>query len=78
MTAADRYEQLWRELELADELGFEFGFAVEHHFNPRESIMPCPTIYCAAAAARTKRMRLGTQGYITSDWWKRWRSWTTC
>lgn len=66
MTSADRYEQLWRELELADELGFEFGFAVEHHFNPRESIMPCPTIYCAGAAARTKRMRLGTQGYITS------------
>ena len=66
MTAADRYEQLWRELELADDLGFEYGFAVEHHFNPKESLMPSPSIYCAGAAAHTKRMRVGPQGYITS------------
>ena len=32
MTAAARYEQLWRELALADESGFDFGFCVEHHF----------------------------------------------
>ena len=64
MTPADRYEQLWRELELADGLGFDFGFAVEHHFSPHESWMPCPTVYCTGAAARTKRMRLGPMGYI--------------
>ena len=34
MTPAQRYEQLWRELALADKLGFDFGFTVEHHFNP--------------------------------------------
>ena len=45
---------------------FEFGFAVEHHFNPNESLMPCPSIYCAGAAAHTKKMRLGSQGYIAS------------
>ena len=37
MTPAQRYEQLWRELQLADELGFDYGFSVEHHFCPNES-----------------------------------------
>ena len=64
MNAAQRYEQLWRELVLADESGFDFGFCVEHHFNPNESWMPSPSIYCAAAAARTRRLRIGTMGNI--------------
>jgi alkanesulfonate monooxygenase SsuD/methylene tetrahydromethanopterin reductase-like flavin-dependent oxidoreductase (luciferase family) len=64
MTAAARYEQLWRELTACDELGFDFGFCVEHHFNPNESWMPSPSIYSAAAAMRTHRLRIGTMGYI--------------
>jgi len=64
MTAAARYEQLWRELAACDELGFDFGFTVEHHFNPNESWMPSPSIYCAGAAARTRRMRHGPMGFV--------------
>jgi alkanesulfonate monooxygenase SsuD/methylene tetrahydromethanopterin reductase-like flavin-dependent oxidoreductase (luciferase family) len=64
MTAAERYSQLWRELTAADELGFDYGFCVEHHFNPRESWMPSPSIYCAAAAAQTRRLRIGTMGNV--------------
>ena len=64
MSAADRYDQLWRELALADELGFDYGFTVEHHFRPIESWMPAPPIYCTGAAARTRRLRLGPMGYI--------------
>jgi alkanesulfonate monooxygenase SsuD/methylene tetrahydromethanopterin reductase-like flavin-dependent oxidoreductase (luciferase family) len=64
MTAAQRYEQLWRELAACDELGFDFGFTVEHHFNPNESWMPSPSIYCTGAAARTRRMRHGPMGYV--------------
>ncbi|TMA07748.1 MAG: LLM class flavin-dependent oxidoreductase [Deltaproteobacteria bacterium] len=64
MTAARRYEQLWRELATCDELGFDFGFTVEHHFNPNESWMPSPSIYCTGAAARTRRMRHGPMGYV--------------
>jgi alkanesulfonate monooxygenase SsuD/methylene tetrahydromethanopterin reductase-like flavin-dependent oxidoreductase (luciferase family) len=62
MTAAQRYEQLWRELATCDELGFDFGFTVEHHFNPNESWMPSPSIYCTGAAARTRKMRHGPMG----------------
>jgi alkanesulfonate monooxygenase SsuD/methylene tetrahydromethanopterin reductase-like flavin-dependent oxidoreductase (luciferase family) len=64
LTVAMRYEQLWRELALADESGFDFGFCVEHHFNPNESWMPSPSIYCAAAAMRTHRLRIGTMGNV--------------
>ena len=64
MNAAERYGQLWRELALSDELGFDYGFCVEHHFNPNESWMPSPSIYCAAAAAKTKRLRVGTMGNV--------------
>ena len=34
MTAHQRYEQLWRELALCDDLGFDYSFCVEHHFRP--------------------------------------------
>ena len=64
MTPARRYEELWRELALADELGFDFGFSVEHHFCPEESWMSSPNLYAVAAAARTRRIRLGAMGHV--------------
>jgi alkanesulfonate monooxygenase SsuD/methylene tetrahydromethanopterin reductase-like flavin-dependent oxidoreductase (luciferase family) len=64
MSPAQRYEQLWRELALADEVGFDYGFAVEHHFHPNESWMPSPPVYCTGAAAHTKRLRIGPMGYV--------------
>jgi alkanesulfonate monooxygenase SsuD/methylene tetrahydromethanopterin reductase-like flavin-dependent oxidoreductase (luciferase family) len=64
MAPGDRYDQLWRELALADKVGFDYGFAVEHHFLPHESWMTSPTVYCTGGAANTKRMRLGPMGYI--------------
>ena len=64
MTAAERYRQLWRELALCDDLGFDYGFAVEHHFSPHESWMPAPTVYTTGAALATRRMRIGPMGYV--------------
>jgi alkanesulfonate monooxygenase SsuD/methylene tetrahydromethanopterin reductase-like flavin-dependent oxidoreductase (luciferase family) len=64
MTPAQRYRQLWRELAACDELGFDYSFCVEHHFSPQESWMPSPSIYCAAAATHTRRLRVGPMGYI--------------
>ncbi len=64
MTPHQRYEQLWRELELCDELGFDYGFSVEHHCRPDESWMSSPSLYAVGGGARTKRMRLGPMGYI--------------
>lgn len=64
MAPSDRYSQLWRELELADQLGFDYGFAVEHHLDPKESLSPSPPLYIAAAAAHTSRLRLGAMGWL--------------
>lgn len=63
-TPGQRYDELWREVELAEELGFDYAFSVEHHFTPHESWMPSPAIFCAAAAMRTSRIRLGPMGYV--------------
>lgn len=64
MTPHQRYEQLWRELELCDALNYDYSFCVEHHFRPDESWMSSPSLYCVGAGARTKKMRIGSMGYI--------------
>jgi alkanesulfonate monooxygenase SsuD/methylene tetrahydromethanopterin reductase-like flavin-dependent oxidoreductase (luciferase family) len=64
MNPHQRYEQLWRELQLCDELGFDYGFCVEHHFRPDESWISSPSLYVVGAAARTRRMRIGPMGYV--------------
>jgi alkanesulfonate monooxygenase SsuD/methylene tetrahydromethanopterin reductase-like flavin-dependent oxidoreductase (luciferase family) len=64
MTPHERYEELWRELALCDETGFDYAFCVEHHFRPDESWMSSPSLYAVGAGARTKRLRIGPMGYI--------------
>ncbi|MFM9969594.1 MAG: LLM class flavin-dependent oxidoreductase [Burkholderiales bacterium] len=64
LTSSERYKMLWRELALADQLGFDYGFTVEHHFRPNESLMPTPAIFCAGAAMHTKKMKIGPMGWI--------------
>jgi alkanesulfonate monooxygenase SsuD/methylene tetrahydromethanopterin reductase-like flavin-dependent oxidoreductase (luciferase family) len=64
MTPHQRYEQLWCELQLCDELDFDYGFCVEHHFRPDESWMSSPSLYAVGAGARTRRMRFGPMGYV--------------
>jgi alkanesulfonate monooxygenase SsuD/methylene tetrahydromethanopterin reductase-like flavin-dependent oxidoreductase (luciferase family) len=64
MTPHQRYEELWRELKLCDDLGFDYAFCVEHHFRPDESWMSSPSLFAVGAGARTRRMRVGPMGYI--------------
>ena len=35
MTPHERYNMLWRELELADDHKFDYAFSVEHHCSPQ-------------------------------------------
>ena len=64
LTPHQRYEELWRELELCDELDFDYSFCVEHHFRPDESLISSPSLYAIGAGARTRRLRIGPMGYI--------------
>ena len=55
LTPHERYELLWRELELADDLKFDYGFCVEHHFSPGESWMSAPSLFTAAALGKVEQ-----------------------
>ena len=48
-----------QQVELADGLGFECAWAVEHHFLEELSACSAPEIFLTACAARTERIRLG-------------------
>src|SRR5215208_3921490 len=47
------------QVELADRLGFDYVWEVEHHFLEEYSHSSAPEVFLAAAAARTRRIRLG-------------------
>jgi len=48
LTGHLRYEQMWRELELADQVGFDFGFQSVHRFY---KLRPTPAVFCTGGAA---------------------------
>ena len=47
------------QLELADRLGFDGMWAVEHHFLEEYSHCSAPEVFLAAVSQRTKQMRIG-------------------
>ena len=47
------------QIELADQLGFDYVFEVEHHFLEEYSHSSAPEVFLAAASQRTKNIRLG-------------------
>jgi alkanesulfonate monooxygenase SsuD/methylene tetrahydromethanopterin reductase-like flavin-dependent oxidoreductase (luciferase family) len=53
------YHNALAQIELADELGFDQTWAVEHHFLEEYSHCSAPEVFLAAAAARTRRIRIG-------------------
>jgi alkanesulfonate monooxygenase SsuD/methylene tetrahydromethanopterin reductase-like flavin-dependent oxidoreductase (luciferase family) len=47
------------QLELADKLGYDFAWEVEHHFLEEYSHSSAPEVFLSAASQRTSRIRLG-------------------
>jgi alkanesulfonate monooxygenase SsuD/methylene tetrahydromethanopterin reductase-like flavin-dependent oxidoreductase (luciferase family) len=47
------------EIELADKLGYDYAWEVEHHFLEEYSHSSAPEVFLAAASQRTKNIRLG-------------------
>lgn len=47
------------QVELADRLGYDYAWEVEHHFLDEYSHSSAPEVFLAAAAARTRTIRLG-------------------
>jgi alkanesulfonate monooxygenase SsuD/methylene tetrahydromethanopterin reductase-like flavin-dependent oxidoreductase (luciferase family) len=53
------YKEALEQIELADRLGFDTVWAVEHHFLSEFAHSSAPEVFLAAAAARTKKIRIG-------------------
>ena len=61
-TADGEYElfhQSLDQIELADRLGYDYAWEVEHHFLEEYSHSSAPEVFLAAASQRTKQIRLG-------------------
>jgi len=56
---AGLYQEVVRQAQLADELGYDTFFVAEHHFHEYGAV-PNPAVMIAHLAARTKRIRLGS------------------
>ena len=53
------YQNALSQVELADKLGYDYAWQVEHHFLEEYSHSPQPEVLLAAASQRTKNIRLG-------------------
>jgi alkanesulfonate monooxygenase SsuD/methylene tetrahydromethanopterin reductase-like flavin-dependent oxidoreductase (luciferase family) len=53
------YKEALEQIELADRLGFDTVWAVEHHFLTEFAHCSAPEVFLTAAAARTTRIRIG-------------------
>ena len=61
------YKQVLTQVDLADELGYDYVWLVEHHFLTEFAHSSAPEILFGAMAARTKRIRLG-HGVVLLPW----------
>ena len=55
----DLFQQALGQMELADRLGYDYLWMVEHHFLEEYSHCSAPEVFLGAASQRTKRIRLG-------------------
>jgi len=53
------YNEALEQVELADRLGIDYAWEVEHHFLEEYSHSSAPEVFLAACAQRTERIRLG-------------------
>src|ERR1700691_942406 len=53
------FQEALDQLELADKLGYDYAWEVEHHFLEEYSHSSAPEVFLGAASQRTKAIRLG-------------------
>src|SRR5439155_26754237 len=53
------YQEALDQVQVADELGYDYLFLAEHRFLEEYAHLPAPELFMAAASQRTRRIRLG-------------------
>jgi alkanesulfonate monooxygenase SsuD/methylene tetrahydromethanopterin reductase-like flavin-dependent oxidoreductase (luciferase family) len=61
------FEEGIEQIQLAEELGFDFVFIAEHHFS-NYGMSPSPLMQALAIAERTKTIRIGTAVLVLPVW----------
>ena len=54
-----QFQNALDQIELADQLGYDYAWQTEHHFTEEYSHASAPDVFLAAASQRTKNIRLG-------------------
>jgi alkanesulfonate monooxygenase SsuD/methylene tetrahydromethanopterin reductase-like flavin-dependent oxidoreductase (luciferase family) len=60
LPARRTYDELVESIVAAEDIGYDSVWIGQHHFSPEDGGVPSPLVVLAAAAARTKRIHLGT------------------
>ncbi|HVP30508.1 MAG TPA: LLM class flavin-dependent oxidoreductase, partial [Myxococcota bacterium] len=60
LSEAETYWQALEQCVLADRLGFDYVWEVEHHFLEGYSLSSAPEVFLSAVAQRTQRIRIGS------------------
>jgi alkanesulfonate monooxygenase SsuD/methylene tetrahydromethanopterin reductase-like flavin-dependent oxidoreductase (luciferase family) len=64
MSEHDVFHEALEQIELADELGYDYVWQVEHHFLEGYSHSSAPEVFLGAVSQRTRRIRIG-HGVVT-------------
>jgi alkanesulfonate monooxygenase SsuD/methylene tetrahydromethanopterin reductase-like flavin-dependent oxidoreductase (luciferase family) len=55
----EAFDESFRQVEAAEQLGMDTVWLAEHHFSPERSVLASPLVIASAIAARTTRIRIG-------------------
>lgn len=64
VSQAEVFEESFRLVDAAEELGVETVWLAEYHFDPNRSVLSAPITVASAVAARTKKVRIGIAVHV--------------
>ena len=59
MIEPEAFDEAFRQVELADQVGLDSVWLAEYHFSPDRSVSAAPLIIASSLASRTSRIRIG-------------------
>ena len=59
MTQAEAFDESFKQVEAAEQLGMDAVWLAEHHFSPDRSVLASPIVIASSIATRTRRIRIG-------------------
>jgi alkanesulfonate monooxygenase SsuD/methylene tetrahydromethanopterin reductase-like flavin-dependent oxidoreductase (luciferase family) len=59
MTQAEAFDESFKQVEAAEQLGMDAVWLAEHHFSPDRSVLAAPIVIASSIATRTRRIRIG-------------------